>query len=106
MSERMMRVLSERVLPEAEMNRLMCDTLGRRRLMTLALLQFDVARRRLEWVNAGQVFPLLIREGAVRELEHSSYPLGIRRQMSWCRFIMIAMMVMAITMKTPWRLRK
>jgi serine phosphatase RsbU (regulator of sigma subunit) len=63
----------------AEMNRLMCDTLGRRRLMTLALLEIDVPQRRLSWVNAGQVFPLVIRDGEVRELEQSSYPLGVRR---------------------------
>ena len=63
----------------AEMNRLMYDTLGKRRLMTLALLELDVPRRRLAWVNAGQVYPLLRRGGRILELKQSSYPLGVRR---------------------------
>jgi sigma-B regulation protein RsbU (phosphoserine phosphatase) len=63
----------------AEMNRLMYDTLGKRRLMTLALLEFDAKLRRLSWVNAGQVYPLIRRQGEILELEHSSYPLGVRR---------------------------
>jgi serine phosphatase RsbU (regulator of sigma subunit) len=67
----------------AELNRLMCDTLGRRRLMTLALLQIEAQRRVLSWVNAGQVFPLLRRRGQVQELERSSYPLGVRREVAY-----------------------
>ena len=63
----------------AEMNRLMYDTLGKRRLMTLALLELDVPRRRLAWVNAGQVYPLIRRGGRILELKQSSYPLGVRR---------------------------
>jgi serine phosphatase RsbU (regulator of sigma subunit) len=63
----------------AEMNRLMYDTLGKRRLMTLALLEIDTELRRLSWVNAGQVFPLIRREDRILELKQSSYPLGVRR---------------------------
>jgi hypothetical protein len=63
----------------AEMNRLMYDTLGKRRLMTLALLEIDTKQRRLSWVNAGQVFPLIRRERRILELKQSSYPLGVRR---------------------------
>ena len=66
-----------------EMNRMMCDTVGRRRLMTLALLEIDVAERRLKWVNAGHVFPLLMRGSEVLELEQSSYPLGVRREVDY-----------------------
>jgi len=66
-----------------EMNRMMCDTVGRRRLMTLALLEIDVAERRLTWVNAGHVYPLLISGADVRELEQSSYPLGVRREVEY-----------------------
>lgn len=66
-----------------EMNRMMWDTLGKQRLMTLALLEIDARNRTLAWVNAGQVFPLLRRSGAVRELEAPSYPLGVRRQTSY-----------------------
>jgi len=66
-----------------EMNRMMCDTVGRRRLMTLALLEIDVAAQRLSWVNAGHVFPLLVSGSVVRELEQSSYPLGVRRELEY-----------------------
>jgi serine phosphatase RsbU (regulator of sigma subunit) len=66
-----------------EMNRMMCDTVGRRRLMTLALLEIDVAAHRLTWVNAGHVFPLLVSGSDVRELEQSSYPLGVRREVDY-----------------------
>lgn len=65
----------------SEINRMMYDTLGRRRLMTLALVEIDFERRRLAWVNAGQVYPLLRRGGEVRELEQPSYPLGVRRDL-------------------------
>jgi serine phosphatase RsbU (regulator of sigma subunit) len=67
----------------AEMNRMMCDTLGRRRLMTLALLEFDTETRRLSWVNAGQVFPLTVRGEEVGELAQPSYPLGARREVEY-----------------------
>ena len=66
-----------------EMNRMMCDTVGRRRLMTLALLQIDVEAHRLAWVNAGHVFPLVVSGSEVRELEQSSYPLGVRREVHY-----------------------
>ena len=66
-----------------EMNRMMCDTVGRRRLMTLALLEIDVEGHRLRWVNAGHVFPLLVRASEVRELEQSTYPLGVRREVAY-----------------------
>jgi len=66
-----------------EMNRMMCDTVGRRRLMTLALLEIDVGEHRLRWVNAGHVFPLLVSGSEVRELEQSSYPLGVRREVDY-----------------------
>ena len=76
------QVSAGRALEEAmsELNRMMFDTLGRRRLMTLALVEFDTSARRLAWVNAGQVYPLLRRGGEVRELEQPSYPLGVRAQ--------------------------
>ncbi|HEX9734809.1 MAG TPA: SpoIIE family protein phosphatase [Thermoanaerobaculia bacterium] len=64
----------------AEINRMMCDTLGRRRFMTLALLEIDLGRRCLAWANAGQVYPLLRRGAEVRELEQPGYPLGVRRE--------------------------
>ena len=67
----------------AEINRMMCDTLGRRRLMTLTLLELDAERRSISWVNAGQIYPLLRRDGEVEELEQPSYPLGVRRRMSY-----------------------
>jgi len=75
------QVSAGRTLEEsmAEMNRLMYDTLGKRRLMTLALLEIDTKLRRLSWVNAGQVFPLIRRQGRILELKQSSYPLGVRR---------------------------
>ncbi len=66
-----------------EMNRMMCDTVGRRRLMTLALIEIDVEERRLRRVNAGHIFPLLLRGSQVRELEQSSYPLGVRREVAY-----------------------
>ena len=74
------QVSAGRSLDEAmsELNRMMFDTLGRRRLMTLALVEFDSTAGKLEWVNAGQVFPLLRRAGEVLELEQPSYPLGVR----------------------------
>ncbi len=65
-----------------EINRMMCDTLGRRRLMTLTLVELDTAAGTVSWVNAGQVYPLLRRGGEVRELEQPGYPLGVRRDMS------------------------
>ena len=63
----------------AELNHLMYDTLGKRRLMTLALLEIDTQLKRLAWVNAGQVFPLIRRQDRILELKQSSYPLGVRR---------------------------
>lgn len=66
-----------------EMNRMMCDTLGRRRLMSLSLCELDTTNRRLTWSNAGQVYPLLRRGGEVRELVQPGYPLGVRREMSY-----------------------
>ncbi len=67
----------------SEINRMMCDTLGRRRFMTLALVEIDVGARRLAWVNAGQVYPLLVRAGEILELEQPGYPLGVRREVSY-----------------------
>ena len=67
----------------AEINRMMFDTLGRRRMMSLALLEIDVARRSLSLANAGQLYPLLVRGGQVRELELPSYPLGVRRDATY-----------------------
>lgn len=66
-----------------EMNRMMWDTLGKQRMMTLQLLEIDVRQHRLTWVNAGQVFPLLRTDRGVRELEAPSYPLGVRRHISF-----------------------
>jgi serine phosphatase RsbU (regulator of sigma subunit) len=66
-----------------ELNRMMCDTVGRRRLMTLALLEFDLDSQHLAWVNAGHVFPLRVRDGEVEELEQSNYPLGVRREVDY-----------------------
>ncbi len=78
-------VSSGRELPETmgEMNRMIWDTLGKQRLMTLALLEIDASRRELAWINAGQVFPLLLRDGEVIELEAPSYPLGVRRDTAY-----------------------
>lgn len=78
-------VSAQRDLAEtmAEMNRMMCDTVGRRRLMTLTLLELDVEEHRVSWVNAGHVFPLLARDGEVIEFEQSSYPLGVRKETSY-----------------------
>ncbi|MEE9562107.1 MAG: SpoIIE family protein phosphatase [Thermoanaerobaculia bacterium] len=61
-----------------EMNRMMYATLGRRRLMSLALVEIEPSQSRLRWVNAGQIFPILRRRGEVRELEQPGYPLGVR----------------------------
>ena len=79
------QVSAGRTLEEAmsELNRMMFDTLGRRRLMTLALVEIDTTARRLTWVNAGQVYPLLRRGGEVRELEQPSYPLGVRARVDY-----------------------
>jgi hypothetical protein len=79
------QVSAGRALEEAmsELNRMMFDTLGRRRLMTLALVELDTTARRLAWVNAGQVYPLLRRGGEVRELEQPSYPLGVRARVGY-----------------------
>jgi serine phosphatase RsbU (regulator of sigma subunit) len=79
------QVSAGRALEEtmSELNRMMFDTLGRRRLMTLALVEFDTTARRLAWVNAGQVYPLLRRRGEVRELEQPSYPLGVRARVEY-----------------------
>ncbi|MCP3959429.1 MAG: SpoIIE family protein phosphatase [bacterium] len=78
-----MQVSGGRGLAEsmAEINRMMYDTLGRRRLMTLTLLELDTGRRTISWVNAGQVYPLLRRDGRVSELEQPGYPLGVRRDL-------------------------
>ncbi|TNF78443.1 MAG: hypothetical protein EP299_03580 [Acidobacteria bacterium] len=62
----------------SEMNRMMHATLGRRRLMSLALVEIEPTKHRLRWVNAGQIFPILRRHGEVRELEQPGYPLGVR----------------------------
>ncbi len=62
----------------AEMNRMMYATLGRRRLMSLVLVEIDPSESRLRWVNAGQIFPIISRQGRVRELEQPGYPLGVR----------------------------
>jgi sigma-B regulation protein RsbU (phosphoserine phosphatase) len=67
-------------LAMADINRMMCDTLGRRRLMTMTLLAIDAARCVVRWVNAGHCYPLLLRQGQVRELSQPSYPLGVRRE--------------------------
>jgi len=69
----------------AELNRLMYDTLGKRRLMALALLEIDIQLKRLAWVNAGQVFPLIRRQDRILELKQSSYPLGVRRDTTYER---------------------
>jgi serine phosphatase RsbU (regulator of sigma subunit) len=69
-----------------ELNRMMCDTVGRRRLMTLALLEIDVESGRLSWVNAGHVFPLVVSGTGTRELEQSTYPLGVRREVDYSVF--------------------
>ncbi|MGB5878742.1 MAG: PP2C family protein-serine/threonine phosphatase, partial [Thermoanaerobaculia bacterium] len=61
-----------------EMNRMMYATLGRRRLMSLALVEIEPSQSRLRWVNAGQIFPILRRRSEVRELEQPGYPLGVR----------------------------
>ena len=45
--------------------------------------RFDAGRGAASWVNAGQVYPLLRRAGQVRELEQPSYPLGVRRDLSF-----------------------
>ena len=75
-----MQVRANQPLPVAmaELNRMMCDTLGRRRLMTLLLIEIDVRARTLQWVNAGQIYPLVARGGVVEELEQPGYPLGVR----------------------------
>jgi hypothetical protein len=67
----------------AEINRMMCDTLGRRRLMTLTLCELDTEQRMFSWVNAGQVYPLLRRNGEIRELVQPGYPLGVRREVTY-----------------------
>lgn len=47
--------------------------------MTLALIEIDTAAGRIRHASAGQVYPLLVRRGEIRELELPGYPLGIRR---------------------------
>lgn len=81
-------VSADRGLDETmvELNRMMCDTVGRRRLMTLALLEIDVEDGTLRWVNAGHIFPLVVSEMGIREMEQSNYPLGVRREVDYSVF--------------------
>ena len=77
-----MQVAAQKDLAPAmvELNRMMCDTLGRRRMMTLVLLEIELAEGGLRWTNAGQLYPLLCRGENVIELTQPGYPLGVRRQ--------------------------
>lgn len=80
-----MQMSAGRDLPRSmeEINHMMCDTLGRRRFMTLALVELDTGEGRISWANAGQVYPLLLRDGEIRELEQPGYPLGVRRDVTF-----------------------
>ncbi|MEM7349919.1 MAG: SpoIIE family protein phosphatase [Acidobacteriota bacterium] len=77
-----MQVSARRALDEilVELNQMMFDTLDRRRLMTFTLLELDPEQQVVSWVNAGQVYPLLRRQGEILELDQPGYPLGVRRQ--------------------------
>lgn len=80
-----LQVAARRPLPDAmaEINRMMCDTLGRRRLMSLALVEIDTTRGLMSYVNAGQLYPLVRRPERVQEVELPSYPLGVRRDVTY-----------------------
>ncbi len=77
-----MQVAAQKDLAAAmvELNRMMCDTLGRRRMMTLVLLEIEIGDGQLRWTNAGQLYPLLCRGRQIIELTQPGYPLGVRRQ--------------------------
>lgn len=77
-----MQVSARRDLAAAmvELNRMMCDTLGRRRMMTLVLLEIEATEGHLRWTNAGQLYPLLCRGRKIIELAQPGYPLGVRRK--------------------------
>lgn len=77
-----MQVAAQRDLAAAmvELNRMMCDTLGRRRMMTLVLVEIEAVEGLLRWTNAGQLYPLLCRGRKIIELAQPGYPLGVRRK--------------------------
>lgn len=61
------------------LNELVFRSTEKRAFMTLAFTIFDLEKRTMRHTNAGHLYPYLIRGGeAVRALESSSLPLGVR----------------------------
>lgn len=61
------------------LNQLVYRSTEKRAFMTLAFTIFDLEKRTMRHTNAGHLYPYLIRGGeAIRALESSSLPLGVR----------------------------
>lgn len=61
------------------LNRMVFQSARRRLLTTLCYALLDADRRELRYASAGHLFPFRVgRDGQVRALETSSYPLGVR----------------------------
>jgi sigma-B regulation protein RsbU (phosphoserine phosphatase) len=61
----------------ADLNRSVYNSSTPDKYSTLFCGSIDPSRRRLRYVNAGQVQPLLVRQGAARRLEVSCMPVGL-----------------------------
>jgi len=61
----------------ADLNRSVYNSSTQDKYSTLFCGWIDPARRKLRYVNAGQVQPLLVRGGKARQLEVSSMPVGL-----------------------------
>lgn len=65
------------------LNRMVYQSARRRLIATLCYALLDPVRRELVYASAGHIYPYLLRrEGTVRSLPSTAYPLGVRRQLS------------------------
>lgn len=67
----------------ADLNRSVYNSSLPEKYSTLFCGWIDPARRKLRYVNAGQVQPLLVRDGTARQIEVCSMPVGLIEQAAY-----------------------
>ncbi|MFC1745545.1 SpoIIE family protein phosphatase [Candidatus Riflebacteria bacterium] len=60
------------------LNELVFETMQRKRMITFFTACLDIKMHKIDYANAGHVFPILLRNGKTSFLRSVSYPLGIR----------------------------
>ncbi|MFC1742470.1 CHASE2 domain-containing protein [Candidatus Riflebacteria bacterium] len=75
--------LSQNITPSnllLSLNKLLFDTLKRKRMMTYFVAILDTTEHKVDFSNAGHNYPIIYTKGGCKFLQATSYPLGIKKR--------------------------